>query len=307
MTQDIKQAAFKHIALAAHPRYPDAAKQVLDGLAQLGGIQVTLDEDLARRFNIRSYPMASKAALVKDADLLVIVGGDGSLLAHARLAADHDVPLLGVNVGRLGFLADLTLGDVEGLRQIIQGYYCAEERVLLHSKIMHHQRLVFESVALNEVLLMRHDHLRMIDFEINIDGCFVCSQRADGLIVSTPTGSTAYALSAGGPIIHPSIPAMALVPLCAHTLTSKPLLIHQQSSVDLILTDRHQREAKVFADGGFIQIRQYDRSLKLIHPLNYRYFETLKHKLHWEQKSYASPAAVSQLHPRPDVGYDVSS
>jgi len=205
-------------------------------------------------------------------DLLICVGGDGNLLHASQLAIEHDTPVLGVNRGRLGFLTDIRPSELEKIGDVLAGEYISEERTILKAQIERAQSIVHEEIALNDAVLHPGKVAHMIEFEIYINQDFVCSQRADGLIISTPTGSTAYALSGGGPIVHPRLNALLLVPMFPHTLTNRPLVIDNDVELDIVLPE-HKEEllARFSCDGSpettlkpcdRIKIRKHPKSLR---------------------------------------------
>ncbi len=230
--------------------------------------------------------------LCQEVDLIIVLGGDGSLLGVARAAADSAVPVLGINHGRLGFLTDIhpktCIVEVE---KVLAGHYLEEKRFLLEA--LFQQQPTQLETALNDIVLMPGPLPHMIEFEIYIDDEFVCSQRADGLITATPTGSTAYALSGGGPILSPYLNAIVLVPMFPHTLSSRPIVIDSHQKINIVLTDNNQENARVSCDGHerivlpigeTLTLQRKKEELRLIHPKNYRYFETLRSKLGWAHK-----------------------
>lgn len=230
--------------------------------------------------------------LCQKADLIIVLGGDGSLLGVSRAAADHQVPVLGINHGRLGFLTDIhpktCIVEVE---KVLKGEYLEEKRFLLEA--LFHLDTPHLETALNDIVLMPGPLPHMIEFEIYIDDEFVCRQRADGLITATPTGSTAYALSGGGPILSPHLEAIVLVPMFPHTLSSRPIVIHSHQHIQIVLTEYSENNARVSCDGheripmpvgASLSIRRKKQELRLIHPQQYRYFETLRNKLGWAHK-----------------------
>ncbi|AOV17336.1 hypothetical protein BJI67_09910 [Acidihalobacter aeolianus] len=232
--------------------------------------------------------------LVQRCDLAIVVGGDGTLLNAARSLACHGVPLIGINLGRLGFLADISPEEItQRLDEILAGDYIEEPRALLEADILRNGQVIQRHDALNDVVLHISNDVRMIEFDIRIDGRFVSSQRADGLVICTPTGSTAYALSGGGPILSPSLPAIGLVPVCPHTLTSRPLVVNASACIEISLSAQNSAPAQAAFDGqsctsvsaeDVIRIRQKDAPLRLLHPSTYDHFHILRAKLHWGEQ-----------------------
>lgn len=232
------------------------------------------------------------AAGAAGCQLAVVLGGDGTLLTAARALAPLDVPLLGVNLGRLGFLVDLSPSQaLTSLGAILDGQHCVEERLVLDGTVTRDGQELARGTALNEVAVHKWDSLRAIELETRVAGRLLYRQRADGLIVSTPTGSTAYALSAGGPILYPDLRTLLVVPVCQHTLGIRPVVIGVQT-VTVTLTDTRHAQARGVWDGhqtvslragDVIEIKARTRPLRLMHPQGYDYFELLRSKLHWAQ------------------------
>lgn len=232
-----------------------------------------------------------KAELGVWADLIIVVGGDGTLLAAARDMARFEKPILGVNRGRLGFLTDIMPEDLEqAVGAVLGGDYMLEHRFLLSAEVERDGEVVERATALNDVVLHPGESIRMIEFDLHVDRQFVYRQRSDGLIVSTPTGSTAYALSAGGPIMQPGLDAISLVPMFPHSLTSRPLMIDGNSVVEIVIIDANRQPPRVACDaqehmstqrGDVIRVRKHDHRLHLLHPSDHNYYEICRTKLGW--------------------------
>lgn len=255
---------------------------------------VLLESNTAQLLSPTTVPVHDAATLAQKIDLLIVVGGDGSLLSAAHIAVDHDLPVLGINRGRLGFLTDIHPQQLDQLDAILEGEYVKERRCLLHITHQRTRQTLHEALALNDAVLLPGDVAQMIEFDVYVDQQFVCHHRADGMIVATPTGSTAYALSGGGPILYPSLGAMVLVPMFPHTLSSRPIVISDQSQVVLQISERNETHPYLSCDGlnrlatqagDQIHIRRHEKALHLIHPLSYNYFHTLREKLHWEKQA----------------------
>ncbi len=263
--------------------------QHLAGFLAQQGYQVVLASQTAERLNIAGYQRANLSELAQTVDVVVVLGGDGTMLSIARALAPYPVPLIGVNQGRLGFLTDITIENMESeLSRMLAGEYDAEERIVLSARIERNGEVVTEASAFNDVVVSKAGTGRLIEFEVIIDNEFVYTQRSDGLIVATPTGSTAYALSAGGPILFPTLEAMAVVPICPHTLSARPIAVSSQSHVDIIL--HHADDARVHFDGqrnfdlqpgDRVRIYRVPFNVTLLHPKHYSYYDTLRQKLHW--------------------------
>jgi len=228
---------------------------------------------------------------VARADLVIAVGGDGTMLYAGSLTRENDIPLLGINRGRLGFLADVTTDDmISSVDHILAGNYTVESRLMLSAELQQANGEVVTAIAFNDVVLQRSETGRMVDFETSVAGQFVNTHSGDGLIVATPTGSTAYALSCGGPIVEPHLDAMVVVPICPHTLTDRPLVIASSQPIRIRLLDREQTAAAVAIDGHSIgpispddtlTISAAENRIRLIHPPGYDFYGILRSKLLW--------------------------
>ena len=225
------------------------------------------------------------------ADLAIVIGGDGTMLAAARNLVRHGVPLIGVNQGRVGFMTDIGYDDMQaGIGAVLDGKFLIEERSLLDAEILREGKSVLRTLALNEAVVGKGAQGRLIEFELSIDGEFVYALRADGVIVATPTGSTAYAMSAQGPILHPAVPALALVPLNPHTLSARPVSVSDRSRIEITLV--RAVDARAHFDGfALTDMQEGDRlvlkrsadTARFVHPPGYRYFATLRQKLRWSE------------------------
>lgn len=262
--------------------------QHLHTLLTARGITVLLDKQSAHLLN---HEATASDVMAQQADLVIVVGGDGTLLGTGRFFAPYNVPLVGINLGRLGFLVDISPEEMQTLvTQILDGQFVEEARFLLEAEAFRGDESLGKGLALNDVVLHSRNEIRMIEFTTNIDGKFVNTQRADGMIISTPTGSTAYALSSGGPILHPSLCALALVPICPHTLSNRPIIINNNSVVEIELCSQRPVDSRVSFDGqSNIELRSGDRiviralqeNMRLLHPQSYDYYHILRAKLHW--------------------------
>ncbi|MCW8889054.1 MAG: NAD(+) kinase [Sedimenticola sp.] len=252
------------------------------------GHRVLLEESTASRVPNHKMIAASLDDLGVESDLAIVVGGDGTLLHTARSLADYEVPLLGINLGRLGFLADVSPKEMlTTLEQIFSGEYREESRFLLSAEI--------DGVchtAFNDVVVHKWNIARMIEFETYIDGSFVNVQRSDGIIISTPTGSTAYALSGGGPLLHTDLNATLLVPICPHTLSNRPIVVDGDSEIEIVVCDPAENvHLRVTCDGQTslplkgdrVTIRKHVNPVRLIHPINHDHFYILRTKLGWSE------------------------
>ncbi|RCW21312.1 NAD+ kinase [Vibrio parahaemolyticus] len=261
------------------------------------GYKVFIDDRLAAILDdIPQSQFASLVELGKNADLAIVVGGDGNMLGAARILSRFDVPVIGVNRGNLGFLTDLNPDEFQAsLQAVLDGEYIEEERFLLEAEVHRHGQIKSHNAALNEAVLHPGKIAHMIEFEVYIDESFAFSLRADGLIVSTPTGSTAYSLSGGGPILSPSLNAISLVPMFPHTLSSRPLVVDGKRRIKLVVSPENRGTQEVSCDGQVslpvspgdeIHIYQSPNVLKLIHPKDYSYYHVLRNKLGWSSKLF---------------------
>jgi NAD+ kinase len=286
---------FTHIAIIGKP---DGALLVeplknLYRLLKRRGLTIRTDERTGSAFKAQPDELFPANDVISGADLAIVVGGDGTLLGVARKAASHEVPVVGVNLGTLGFLTDVPKDDMDTLiPAVLDGRYSEEQRLMLDAKVLRGKQTVFESIALNDVVVSRGAMGSMIEFAVIVDGEFIYSLRADGLIVATPTGSTAYALSSGGPILHPNLPAISLVPISPHTLSNRPIAIGSDSEVRVNLirgtNARVNFDVQSFFDPqseDVVVIRANPKPLRLLHPDGYSYFAMLRTKLHWNERT----------------------
>ena len=281
------------ITKRSDPRLADTLQTLLEFLASRA-LTVLLDESAAPLLADRDYATVSRDALARQADLAIVIGGDGTLLNAGRTLADADVPVLGINLGRLGFLVDVSPEEMTSrLEEILGGDYVEAPRFLLDAEVVRGDTTIGRAVALNDVVLHVRDVVRMIEFDTYIDGHFVNTQRADGLVVSTPTGSTAYALSGGGPILHPGLDALVLVPVCPHTLSHRPIVVTGDSRIEVRVCAHNKDPAQVSFDGQAnldlmpedrIRITRKATPLRLLHPKGYDYFHILRAKLRWGEQ-----------------------
>lgn len=239
-------------------------------------------------------PVLTKNEMGEKNDLIIVIGGDGSLLSAARMATQVNTPVIGINRGRLGFLTDILPHEIETqLTAVLSGHYKEEKRFLLHTCICDNSTTYFEGVAVNDVVLSRGNETHLIEFSVYVNEQLVSHYRSDGMILSTPTGSTAYALSAGGPIMHPHLNAIVLVPMFSHSLSSRPLVIDGDSNIELHISEHNESDLRISCDGHEsrmvkagqkVMIKKNDEQLRLLHPLDYHYYDTLRSKLGWESK-----------------------
>lgn len=258
-------------------------------------VKILLDEETSSAMPGSELKIEPRSVLADKCDLIIVVGGDGSLLSAARAFAGHDVKMLGINRGRLGFLTDISPDEIEyKVGEVLEGRYTTEERTLLNSKVFRDGKAVSESTALNDVVVHPGKFIRMIEFELFINEQFVYRQRSDGLIISSPTGSTAYALSGGGPIMHPGLDAIALVPMNPHTLSSRPIVVSGDSEIKVVINQSNQLNPHVSCDGQThvvtqpgdeVFISKHKKGLQLIHPEGHNFYETCRSKLGWASQT----------------------
>lgn len=285
--------AFKTIALIGKYKTPEIAEPLLklaDFLSQRG-VTVLIDTLTGTHIRNSPYPIRELEELGRDAELAIVMGGDGTMLNIARTLAPFDVALVGVNQGRLGFLTDISLDTMyETIAAILDGQSVTEERMLLEGEI-HRAERSMEILAFNDVVVSKGSEGNMVEIEIRIDGEFICNQRSDGLIIATPTGSTAYALSAGGPIVHPSLSVISLVPVSPHTLSNRPIVISSDSTIEIVVHSEH--DARVHFDSHShyalrnddrVLVKRYPHTISLLHPIGHSYYRMLREKLNWNRE-----------------------
>jgi NAD+ kinase len=286
-----RMQAFQRIVITGKPD-DNLVKETIERLVRTleqRGCEVSIDPVIEQGTQAQGQdPVLPR--LAAEMDLLIVVGGDGTLLRAARQVARFDVPVLGVNRGRLGFLVDVSPERFDEIEAVIDGQMILDERLMLEAHILQGDQTIAQSTALNEVVLQKWNTSRMIEFEtwINAEPCN--RHRSDGLIVGTPTGSTAYALSGGGPLMHPGLDAIALVPICPHTLSNRPLVINAASRIEVRVHPDEIDNVHVSCDGqtdlslsadGRIEIFASPHRLRLVHPPGHRYFDILRAKLRW--------------------------
>ena len=287
------QPAFKRVALVGKqtPEIAQSLRTLREFLRQRG-CEVMLERDTAASVG-ENGAAGTKAAsfdeIGRSADLAIVVGGDGTMLAAARNLAHHKVPLAGINQGRLGFMTDIALSEMsESVGAILEGRHTVEERALIEAEILRGGQTLMRTVALNEAVVTKGSQARLIEFKLTIDGEYVYQLRADGVIVATPTGSTAYALSAQGPILQPTVRAFALVPLNPHVLSARPVSVSDSSIIEIELVRAVDARAHFdgFAltdlqDGDRLVLRRSADAIRFVHPPGYSYFTMLREKLRW--------------------------
>jgi NAD+ kinase len=266
----------------------EASLRELDEYLRSRGCEVLVEKDTAQVLGGRG---ADYETLGKRCELAVVIGGDGTMLAAARSLVRHHVPVVGVNQGRVGFMTDIGHEDMKsGIGAILDGRGTLEDRALLDAEILRDGSEVLRTIALNEAVLGKGAEARLIEFEVLLDGEYMYTLRADGMIVATPTGSTAYAMSAQGPILHPAVPAFALVPLNPHTLSARPVSVSDRSSIEIKLLRAADARAHFdgfaltdMGEGDRLVLKRSADTVRFVHPPGYRYFATLREKLRWSE------------------------
>ena len=285
------KSAFQTVALIGKYMNPEIREQILTLARFLAERQIGIfiEEKTAQQSDIKGYTTVHINAIGAYADLAVVLGGDGTMLTVARSLVDYKIPLVGVNRGRFGFLTDLSSESMlEAMGKILAGEFNTEQRMLLSATVLREGEIVSQGHAMNDVVVSKGGMARLIELEVHIDGQFVHRQRSDGLIVATPTGTTAYSLSAGGPILHPTLDAIALVPVCPHTLSNRPIAINSASKIEITLI--HAEDARVHFDGQLqlslqqgdkVLVQRAETTVSLLHPLGHSHYDMLREKLHW--------------------------
>jgi len=284
--------AFPRVALIGKSNSPEIATSLreLAGYLRSRGCEVLVEHETATLVDA-GLRAADYDGIGRNADLALVVGGDGTMLSAARNLVRHRVPLVGVNQGRVGFMTDIALSEMRSsVEALLDGRYTIEERSLLEAEIRREGKPVLRTLALNEAVVGKGSQGRLIEFELYLDGEYVYTLRADGVIVATPTGSTAYALSAQGPILHPTVPAFALVPLNPHTLSARPVSVSDRCTIEIVLV--RARDARAHFDGFALNdmgqgdrllLRRSDDVIRFVHPPGYSYFGMLREKLRWSE------------------------
>jgi NAD+ kinase len=285
--------AFKTIALIGKYKSPEIAGPLLQlsSFLQSRGVRVVVDPVTAAHVANNNLEVMSLEEAGRQADLAIVVGGDGTMLNIARTLAPYDVALVGVNQGRLGFLTDISIGTMlETIGAMLEGNFVEEARMLIASQVLRGDVTLLDVLAFNDASISKGADGGLIELEVRVNGQFVYKLRADGLIVATPTGSTAYALSAGGPILHPALSMFSLVPVCPHTLSNRPIALDSNVNIEVLM--HRCADARVHFDshshcelqpGDRVRVARYPRSIRLLHPVGHNYFHMLREKLHWSE------------------------
>jgi len=295
LNPQFRQVAITGKYLSSHaPAAIAASRATLDGIAHFlmdQGCEVVLETDTAAKLGLTGYAAMDIEAIGHHCSLCLVVGGDGTMLGVGRRLAQFQVPLIGINQGRLGFITDIALDRyAETLGPMLAGEYEVDDRSLMQAQVMRGGECVFSALAMNDVVVNRGATSGMVELRVEVDGHFVANQRADGLIIATPTGSTAYALSAGGPMIHPATRAWVLVPIAPHTLSNRPLVLDDSAEIVVELVAGRDASANfdmqslaALLHGDRIEVSRSRHAVRFLHPRGWTFFDTLRNKLHWNE------------------------
>ena len=291
---------FRHVALIGKYHaslsggQSGAMRRVLEDVAEFltaQGCDVMVEQETANNTGLGGYPLVNVPEIGARCDLGLVVGGDGTMLGIGRQLAPFAVPLIGINQGRLGFITDISLEKFRvTLAPMLRGDYEEDRRSLMHASVMRDGHCVFDALAMNDVVVNRGAISGMVELRVEVGGHFVANQRADGLIIATPTGATAYALSAGGPLLHPSVPGWVLCPIAPHTLSNRPIVLSDDTEVTIEIVAGRDASANFDSQslasllhGDRITVQRSRHSILFLHPRGWSYFDTLRKKLHWNE------------------------
>ena len=287
------KSQFRHVALIGKFQ-AQGSRSALEHIAHfLGtkGCEVAIESDTATNTGLTQFPTLDASAIGAQCDLALVVGGDGTMLGIGRRLAKFGIPLVGINQGRLGFITDIAFDDYQSaLEPMLRGEFEQERRWMMQAEVVRDRRCVFSATAMNDVVVNRGATAGMVELRVEVDGRFVANQRADGLIIASPTGSTAYALSAGGPLLHPSIAGWVLVPIAPHTLSNRPIVLPDAGEVAIEIVAGRDASANFdmqsmtsLMHGDRITVRKSEHQMRFLHPKGWSYFDTLRRKLHWNE------------------------
>ena len=287
------KSQFRHVALIGK-YHAQGSRLALESIAQFlnaQGCDIAIEKDTASNTGLTQYPILDVQGIGAQCDLALVVGGDGTMLGIGRVLAKFGVPLIGINQGRLGFITDIAFDDYQAvLSPMLRGDFEEDRRWMMQAQVMRDGRCVFNATAMNDVVVNRGATSGMVELRVEVDGRFVANQRADGLIIASPTGSTAYALSAGGPLLHPSIAGWVLVPIAPHTLSNRPIVLSDMGEVAIEIVAGRDASANFDMQslaslmiGDRITVKRSDYQMRFLHPKGWSYFDTLRKKLHWNE------------------------
>ena len=287
------KSQFRHVALIGkyHANGTRSAVENIGHFLNAQGCDVSIEKDTASNTGLTQYPILDVPSIGAQCDLGLIVGGDGTMLGIGRRLAEFGIPLIGINQGRLGFITDIAFEGYQAvLESILQGEFEEDRRWMMQAKVVRDGRCVFNATAMNDVVVNRGATSGMVELRVEVDGRFVANQRADGLIIASPTGSTAYALSAGGPLLHPSIAGWIMVPIAPHTLSNRPIVLSDSGEITVEIVSRGDASANFdmqslasLLHGDRITVRRSEHQMRFLHPKGWSYFDTLRKKLHWNE------------------------
>lgn len=284
---------FRHVALIGkYQAY--GSRSALESIAHFlyaHRCDVAIEADTARNTGLVQYPVLDVAGIGAHCDLALVVGGDGTMLGIGRLLAKFGIPLIGINQGRLGFITDIAFDDYQSvLEPMLGGEFEEDRRWMMQGQVIRDGHCVFDATAMNDVVVHRGATSGMVELRVEVDGRFLANQRADGLIIASPTGSTAYALSAGGPLLHPSIAGWILVPIAPHTLSNRPIVLSDSGEITVEVVAGRDASANFdmqslasLLHGDRISVKRSDYQMRFLHPKGWSYFDTLRKKLHWNE------------------------
>ena len=287
------KSQFRHVALIGK-YHAQGSRLALESIAQFlnaQGCDIAIEKDTASNTGLTQYPILDVQGIGAQCDLALVVGGDGTMLGIGRVLAKFGVPLIGINQGRLGFITDIAFDDYQAvLSPMLRGDFEEDRRWMMQAQVVRDGRCVFNATAMNDVVVNRGATSGMVELRVEVDGRFVANQRADGLIIASPTGSTAYALSAGGPLLHPSIAGWVLVPIAPHTLSNRPIVLSDMGEVAIEIVAGRDASANFDMQslaslmiGDRITVKRSDYQMRFLHPKGWSYFDTLRKKLHWNE------------------------
>ncbi|MEY2860734.1 MAG: hypothetical protein RLZ68_2190 [Pseudomonadota bacterium] len=294
------KSKFRHVALIGKYQATSSGaagastRNSLDGIAHFlmdQGCDVVLETDTATNIGLANYTTMDVTGIGQNCDLCLVVGGDGTMLGIGRQLAQYKVPLIGINQGRLGFITDIPFDQYKAtLKPMLAGDYEEDDRSLMQARVMRDGHCVFAAQAMNDVVVNRGATSGMVELRVEVDGRFVANQRADGLIIASPTGSTAYSLSAGGPLLHPSIPGWVMVPIAPHTLSNRPIVLANAAEIAIEIVAGRDASANFdmqslasLMHGDRIVVTRSEHQVRFLHPKGWTYFDTLREKMHWNE------------------------
>lgn len=294
------QTHFRHVALIGKYQAVGAAvagassRRTMDDIAHFlhaQGCEVAFEVETARNLGVTGHATLDVDGIGTQCDLALVVGGDGTMLGIGRRLACYNVPLIGINQGRLGFITDIPLDGYQSvLKPMMHGAYEEDRRSLMQARVMRDGHCVFDALAMNDVVVNRGATSGMVELRVEVDGHFVANQRADGLIIASPTGSTAYALSAGGPLLHPSLPGWVMVPIAPHTLSNRSIVLADAAEIAIEVVSGRDASANFdmqslasLLHGDRIEVSRSQHHMRFLHPKGWSYFDTLREKLHWNE------------------------